>query len=133
MAATDERLIEIVTKVVARVLDPVDQRQPNGTHPSSGAESAMGPGLAMQATVDEIVRRVTAELEFQQYSRDCDYMEKNRTRLLCEYQREWIAIFGDQVVTHSPDFEAVMSTLAAMRIVGRSVIEFMTDDERPLR
>ena len=67
------------------------------------------------------------QAELGRFHRDVVYYQVHREELLKEYPEQWVAIFNEQVVGASPDYDQVLDQVQAKHIaVGRVFIDRVT-------
>ena len=67
------------------------------------------------------------QAELRRFHRDVDYYEVHREELLKQYPEQWVAIFNEQVVGASSDYDQVLDQVQAKRIsVGRVFLDRVT-------
>ena len=72
--------------------------------------------------------QVQAELE--RFKKDTAYYEAHHEELLKKYPDQWVAIFDQQVVGISPDYELLLTRLEEERVpIERTLFKLLTQNE----
>ena len=67
------------------------------------------------------------QAELQRFKRDTAYYEAHREELLEQYPEQWVAIFNQQVVGASPDFDQLLDDIEGKGVrVGQVLVEYLT-------
>ncbi len=70
------------------------------------------------------------QAELQRFKRDTAYYEAHYEELLEQYSEQWVAIYNQQVVGASPDFDQLLDDLEARGVPpGKGLIEYLTRKE----
>ena len=73
------------------------------------------------------------QAELQQFKKDTAYYEAHHEELLKKYPEQWVAIFDQQVVGASPDYEKLFDDLQAKGYsVGHVLVEYLTTHDELL-
>ena len=71
--------------------------------------------------------------ELQRFKKDTAYYEAHHEELLKKYPEQWVAIFKQQVVGASPDFEQLLDELEAKGYsVGQVLVQHLTQHDELL-
>jgi hypothetical protein len=78
----------------------------------------------MEATMND----VQAELEH--FHKDTQYLEAHREELLERYPEQWVAVFNEEVVGASPDFDQLLDDLEGREFsVGKILVDYLTRED----
>ena len=67
------------------------------------------------------------QAELQRFKRATAYYEAHREELLEQYPEQWVAIFNQQVVGASPDFDQLLDDIEGKGVrVGQVLVEYLT-------
>ena len=70
---------------------------------------------------------------YRRLQRDLEFLSESRDRLIRKFAEQWVAVFNESVVAHSPDLSTLLRDLDRQGISPDQVIvDFLTKEQRAL-
>ncbi len=69
--------------------------------------------------------------QFRQYSQSVDYIDRDRRRLLEDYDNHWVAVYNSKIVAHGKKYEDVVKIIERKRLpIGQVALKFLSSRRR---
>ena len=69
--------------------------------------------------------------QFRQYSQSVDYIDRDRHKLLKDYDNHWVAVYDSRVIAHSKRYNDVVKAIAKKKIpLGQVALKHLSSRRR---
>lgn len=69
--------------------------------------------------------------QFRQYSQSVDYIDRDRRKLLKDYDNQWVAVYGSKVIAHAKRYNDVVRIIAQKKFpIGQVALKHLSSRRR---
>ena len=69
--------------------------------------------------------------QFRQYSQSVDYIDRDRRRLLKDYDNHWVAVYDSRIIAHAKRYDDVVRIIVQKKLpIGQVVLKHLSSRRR---